>query len=225
MRVIVIYQMGNKCHVLHLEIRPHYCTNENIINNFWSFQFSTSGLTNERPEYSLLKLIQSNINVPFERVHDGARFSFQKREAKGELLEKRKHNIVGDVRFSFRFFQTGPQLLFPSKALGHVANHRHYPLDAPSGLPQKLDRELDGKLAADLVERGHSKQLAIPVTGESGLHHPFLAGPMAGAEPVRNDEVHGSTEGFCGGMTEYPFRRGVPVAQRTVPVGDNHSVR
>jgi hypothetical protein len=30
------------CHVHNLEICPHYCTNKNILNTFWTLQFATT---------------------------------------------------------------------------------------------------------------------------------------------------------------------------------------
>jgi len=35
-------KMNEACHVLHLEIRPNYCTNENIINAFLTLKNATT---------------------------------------------------------------------------------------------------------------------------------------------------------------------------------------
>ena len=70
-------------------------------------------------------------------------------------------------------------------------------------------------ISRSLIRRGglqrlHGKQLPLTVTGDARPDCCIPPGPVAGAEALGDDEIHGDAECLGDAEAEDPLRRGVP---------------
>ena len=92
------------------------------------------------------------------------------------------------------------------EALRNVAHDRCQPGEFARSVAQRHDRELDGDPGAVLFDPGNREDVAMTVTALATPDDVVVAVPMALAQPLRDDDVQGLSDGGIPRIAENALR-------------------
>src|SRR5262245_59873328 len=107
----------------------------------------------------------------------------------------------------------------------YIADHRNEADDATCRGRDRSDSELDRQRRAILSLGRHRQQFAVAVSALAACHHVVISFPMAGSQPLRDNEIERLSHRLRRAVAEDPLRPGIPEAYEALAIACHNGIR